>query len=264
VLVALLVLTAAQRAGQEGTISGTLRLNGVATAVTHVYASVAPGFFDKATEDVHVLFSDVALSDDERKDTFALARRARSGEARIVEIVIDAKGQPISGSLYAREFGGMISASGMHAFTRERLERTVVAGRLVVQPEGEFNGVRWSYDVTFTAPIPRPPTPAEIIVQLASPAARVVESHLGAIRAGQLAAVLARMTPDAAADFAGPTGAAAFAQMRADIPPDAKVVELIPQTDGSVLAKVEGHERGMLIGYTFRVALVGGEWKIAR
>ena len=58
--------------------------------------------------------------------------------------------------------------------------------------------------------------------------------------------------------------AAAFAQFRADMPPDSKVILLIPQTDGSVLAKVEGHERGALIGHTLRMVLDAGVWKVGQ
>jgi hypothetical protein len=72
------------------------------------------------------------------------------------------------------------------------------------------------------------------------------------------------MTPEAAADLSGPAGAAALAQLRADISTDAKLVELIAQADGSLLARVEGHERGMLVGYTFRVVETAGGWKISK
>jgi hypothetical protein len=261
---ALVALLLTQRAGQEGTIAGTLRLNGAPVAITHVYASAQPGFFDKNSEDVRVLFSDVPLSDAARTDTFALMKLARTGPARIVEVVIDAAGAAISGAIYAREFGGMVSVSGMHVFTRDRLERTAVAGRLAVTPDREFAGVRWAYDVTFSAPIPRPPTAAELAAQLSSPPAHAAEAHLAALRGGMLPVFLATMTPAAAADFSGTEGQTRFRDFRAEMPADAKVVELVPQTDGTVLAKIEGHERGILIGYTFRMVLDGQVWKVGK
>ena len=63
-LLALLALLAAlppRAAGQEGTVTGTLTLDGVPVAITHVYATAHPGFFDKKTEDIHVLLSDEVL-----------------------------------------------------------------------------------------------------------------------------------------------------------------------------------------------------------
>jgi len=95
-------LPAPQVAGREGTVTGTLTVEGVPVAITHVYATVQPGFFDKKTEDVHVLLSDVALSDEAREDVFELTKLAEKGEAHMVEITIDAQGSPIGGSLFAK------------------------------------------------------------------------------------------------------------------------------------------------------------------
>src|SRR5207247_524426 len=103
-----------QAAGREGTVTGTLTLNGASTPLAHVYASVEPGIFDKAAEDVHILLSDVPLPDDTRADTFAMIHLARDGKARVVEVIVDASGQVISGAIYAKNFDGMVSVTGMH------------------------------------------------------------------------------------------------------------------------------------------------------
>jgi hypothetical protein len=267
VLVALAIaaLTATpspQTAAQEGKVTGTLTINTTRVALAHVYAHAEPGMFDKAQEDVHILLSDVSLPDADRADPFALIHLARDGKARIVEVIVDASGSPIGGALFAREFDGMASVAGIHVFARERFERTTIAGRLSTREPGEFMGVTFEYDARFTAPIPRPPTAAEITASLASPPARAATAYLAAIRR-DLASLLATLTRASAAGFRGADASARFQQIRDDMPADSRVVALVPQTDGSVLATVEGHEHGIVIGHTLRVVRDGGVWKVS-
>jgi hypothetical protein len=254
----------AQAAGQEGSVTGTLTLDGVSVALTHVYASAQPGSFDKSTEDVHVLLSDVALSDAARADVFALIHLARDGKARILEIVIDATGLPIGGSIFAKNFDGHVSAAGMHHFDRERLERTQIAGRLSTDGPETFMGVTWQYDAHFSAPIPRKSTAAERAAALASPPARAAAAHLAALRRADLVGFLPTLSASAAADYRGPDGRDRLTALRADMPRDSRVVDLIAQTDGSVLAVVEGHQAGVVIGHTLKMVLDGGVWKVGK
>lgn len=241
-----------------------MTFNGVIVPVRHVYAAVRPGFFDKNADDIHVLLSDRPLADAVRDDTFALMALARDEGAHIIAVVIDADGDPISGSLYVPEVNAMISASGMHVFTREALERARIAGRLAVPDPRTFMGLTWAYDVRFTAPIPRPPSADELAAALASPPAQAAMRHVAALKANDRAAFLATMTDAAAAPYRGADGAAAFAAFRADMPDDARVVGLVPQTDGSVLVNVEGHEQGIVVAYELRLVREAGGWKVGQ
>ena len=261
-LIALALALPPQAAGREGTVNGTLALNGVPVAISHVYASAQPGFFDTKTDDIRLLFSDVPLSDDDRADVFALIHLGRDGKARILEIVLDKDGQAISGSICAKEFDGQVSVTGMHAFERERFEHAAIAGRLYMDAPHEFRNVTFQYDEHFSAPIPRPLTAADRAAALASPPARAAAAYVAAVRRGDLAAVQTGMTPDAAAAFRGPDGAAALADLRDDIPADAAVVELQPQTDGSILAKIEGHRDGIVVGRTLRMVETPSGWRV--
>ena len=247
-------------------MTGTLTLDGVPVPLTHVYATAQPGFFDKKKEDIHVLLSSVALSDEERGDVFALMELARQGKASAVEVVIDAEGSPIGGSLFAKAFDGMVSAAGMHDFERERLERSVIAGRLSVKEPHTFMGVTYQYDARFTAPIPRPPTADELAAALSSPAALAAGAYVAAVHAGQLPGLLATLTEGAAADYRGADAADRLKQLAADMPADSRVVGLAPQTDGSVLASIEGHraEDGMVIGYTLKMVKGGEGWRVGK
>jgi len=253
----------AQAAGREGTVAGTLTLDGVSTPLQHVYASVEPGFFDKSTEDVHILFSDVPLADDTRDDRFAMIHLARDGKAHILEVVVDQSGQPIGGSIFAKNFDGMVSVTGMHHLTRTRWERGLVEGRLHMDAPHPFMGVAFQYDATFAAPIPRSPTAAELEVALRTPPALAAAAYVAAVRRGELAAFLQTLTETARAEYRT-DGAARLRELRADLPGDARPTRVTPQTDGSVLVEVEGHRASdrMTIGYTLRMIAENGAWKV--
>jgi hypothetical protein len=263
-LIALALALPPQAAGREGTVTGALSLNGVPVTISHVWATAQPGFFDKKTEDIRLLFSDVAISDDDRADFFALIHLGRDGKARILEVVADKDAQVISGSIFAKEFDGQVSVTGMHHFERERFEHAAIAGRMYMDAPHEFMKVTFQYDLHFSAPIPRPLTAAERAAALASPPAHAAAAHLAAVRRGGLAGVQAGMTTDAATAFRGPDGAARLTDLRDDMPADAAVVELQPLTDGSILAKIEGHRDGIVIGYTLRMFETPDGWKVGK
>lgn len=219
---------------QDGTASGQLTVNAVTVPLTHAYANAQPGFFDKTHEDVRVLLSDVPLSKEALTDVFELMKLAREDRGHIVEVVIDASGSPISGAIYAKAFDGMISAAGMHKFTSDRVEHARIAGRLAVPEPHTFTGVTWQYDATFSATIPRPPTAEDVAAALASPPAKAAAAYV------------------------------ADAIKRGDMAKDTHVANVEKQADGSVLVSVEGHEKGIVIGYTLQVVQTAGVWKVAK
>ena len=261
--IALIGLWAAGVRAQEVRASGTLTINGSAVPLTYAYATPQPAFFDKNGEDVRVRLSSVPLAADVRNDDFALLKLARQGAARIVEVTVDAKGQPMTGAIYAREFNGMASLAGMHRFTPTKMDRTSIAGRMWVEAPHTFMKVTYVYDVTFTATIPRPPTAEERAAALASPPARAVEAYLTALRGGQLAAFVATLSKSAAAAYTGPTGESRFKQLRAEMPADAKPANVTTTEDGRTQVSIEGHQNGIVIEYVVTVVMEAGEWKIS-
>ena len=58
-LVAAVLLWAATSHAQPATATGTMTVNGKTFALRHVYASAQPGYFDKKSDDIRVLFTDV-------------------------------------------------------------------------------------------------------------------------------------------------------------------------------------------------------------
>jgi len=258
-LIALLLATPVVAGpGPDGTASGRLTLNGETVALTHAYARAQPGFFDRAQEDVCVLLSDVPLDAKAQEDTFARIRLGREGRARIVEVVLDAEGQPISGSFYAAAFHGNVSASGMHRFEATRFERKVVAGRLFMETPAEFMGVTYHYQATFEAPIPRPPTPEELAAELASPAGRAALAWLDAVREGRIEQVRALLAPSAS------WRDERLAELRAETPDDARVTGLARPSPDTAVATCQGTRAsdGVVLEWTVGLSLVDGTWRI--
>jgi hypothetical protein len=266
-LLALLIAASASRAiAEEGTASGSLTLNGETVALKYAYAAAQPGFFDKASEDIRVLLSDKPLSERARTDVFELTHMGRDGAARVVEVLLDAERRPIGGAIYALNFNGMVSMAGMHRFEPRRFERTGVAGRLFVEGPHEFNGVTFQYDATFSAELHRPPSAEELAAELASPPARAATAWLAAIRAGRLQAVLDLLAPGAAANWRDTAGQTRFAELRAETPPDSRVVSLARPTSATAIATVDGTRTGdgVVIESNIELALIDGTWKITR
>jgi hypothetical protein len=248
----------------EGTASGTLVLNGVSSRLSYAYATAKPGFFDKAGEDIHILLSDVPLSEAVRADVFDLIGLAREGKARAVEVVLGSSGQPISGAIFAPAFQGMASAAGIHEFEPTLVDRTHVAGRLWMDGPRTFGGVTFQYDVTFAATIPRPPSAAEVAAALASPPAQTAAAHLAAIRSGLLPAFLDTLGSALTARYAGRDGPAEFDALRSDTPPDSRVVALVQENPTRALATVQGSRDAIVIEYTLELVVEAGLWKVAR
>ena len=259
------LFAATQRAGaQQTNASGSLVLNGSRTLLKYAYAAAEPGFFDKAKEDIHVLLSDEPLADSDRSDTFRLIRLGRDNKAHIVEVVLNSEGNPISGAIYAEAFHGMLSVSGVHQFERRRLEPRLVEGRLHTDRVHDIAKVAYEYDATFTAVIPRPPTAEETAVALATPPAAAARDYLAAVIGGDLPAFLNTLDRSRAADYRGADGASRFAQLRAEMPKDARVTSLTRQSEAAATATIEGHDNGIAVEYLLKLVVEAGVWRIGK
>jgi hypothetical protein len=265
VLAAVLVAARTWPAVAEGEAAGSLVLAGQTVVLRYAYASARPGFFDKSKEDVRVLLSDVLLSESARDDVFELSHLGRDDRGHVLEVTIDAEGQPIGGAIYARAFDGMVSMAGMHRFERARFERALVAGRLFTEGVHEFSGVSFAYDATFSAVIPRPPTAEEVAAAIDSPPGRVATAWLAAIRAGRLPTILELLAPEAAAPWRAADAPARLTRARKEMPPDNRVVGLSRPTPETAVATVNGTRAsdGVTVESTVALILVGGVWKVS-
>ena len=246
---------------QADAASGQLRINGTGFTLRHVYVSTQPGFFDRTTEDIRLLFTDVALEEADRRDAFAPARLARTGKLHGVEVIVDPRGEPLTGALFVQAFNGMASVSGMHQFASRQMGSNRIAGRLFTDGPRTFAGITYEYEVTFAAAIPRQPTAAETAASLASPPAEAVTAHLAAMRQG-LDAFISTLTSGSAATYKGADALARLAALVRETPPDSRVVSLLQKDATAATATVQGHRRQIVIEFTLQLTLEGGRWKV--
>ena len=259
---ALLWATAAH--AQTAHATGGIKVNGRQFALHYAYASVQPGFFDKQTEDIRVLLTDVPVAEEARGDVFAVSRLAREGTLHGIEVVVDAKGEPMTGFLFLDAFAGMVSVAGVHQFERKTLERKLISGRMFTDGPRTFSGVSWEYDVTFSAEIARPPTKDEMAAALKSAPALAAIAHLKAIQAG-FDAFLATLTESSAASYRGPGGADRFKDVRSETPVDSRVVSLADGPNGTKVATVQAKRRdGVITEFFLTLRQEGTGWKVER
>lgn len=263
-IAAALLLCVCSAHAQSENATGGITVNGRHVALRHAYAAPQPGFFDKQTEDIRVLLTDVALDEEARRDTFSLARLAREGKLRGVEVVVNDKGEPMTGFLFLDAFDGLVSAAGMHEFEARQLERSIISGRMFTQGPRTFSGVTWEYDVTFSAAIPRPPTAEEAAAALKSAPGLAASAHLTAIQSG-FDAFVATLTAQSAASFRAPEGLNRFNEIRGETPADSRVVSLAPARDGSWIATVQAVRRDGVITESFlTIRQEANDWKVER
>lgn len=245
-----------------GTAAGSITLNGVAIPLSFSYANTQPGFLDTQSEDIRIILSEVALDAAARTDSITLGRLARQRGVHIVEVILDQEYRPLTGAIYATEFGGMVSVSGIHRFELSSSEHARVEGRLHTDGPREFMKVRYEYDVSFAAPIPRPPTPAEAAAALASPAGDAVRAYIAAVRANDLAAFRRTLGGDLLRQYDGAAGAAKFAALRRELPVAAEVVRVEGRSGGEVLAVIAGQTSGVALEFELTLARFAGVWLI--
>lgn len=148
----------------EGTAKGHMVVNGKSIELTHAYALARPDSFDKAKEELRVILSDAAISDDElRHDRDTLDKRAAGGSFHAISIVIGddmfGHGKSIDGNdIFTAEINnGWISTSGLDTIEVSSMDSAAVAGRAHMKSPHDFDDahVKFDYDVTFHAKIIR-------------------------------------------------------------------------------------------------------------
>jgi hypothetical protein len=250
----------------DGSASGSLTVNGDTAALRYAYASAQKGFFDKNTEDIRILLSDVELTEPVRNDTFALARLARAGTLHAVEVIVDASGEPLTGTIFVNAFNGMLSVSGVHRFANDALTRTRVACRLSMDAPGSLDRVTYRYEATFAAAIPRSPTAGELLAQQNSPPGRAAAAYLTALRQPDPLVLATLLTPADAAQYRGADGAQRFERLCAETPVDSHVIGVTlaaPASAARAEVLINGTRDGIVIEFTLTLVLQDGAWKVS-
>jgi hypothetical protein len=247
-----------------GEAKGTFTMNGQATPITHAYAIAEPDSSDKSKENVRVILSNVPLSP---KAVESWSDRMGMSDLKAVEIVFNPAGEIISGEF--RHPVKSFSATGMHEFTKEKLDAGAVAGRLKTSKPGEFFGTTYSYDVTFAAKVerkekPKPPNPAAAAAAEKSPQAKAYRAYEKALRAGDMAGIKKGVTAERAKQLdAEPKAKEMIGLIGMMMPKEIKILDL--KTEGPNAATLvlsgKGEGGGEETGEA-KMKVEGGAWKV--
>lgn len=141
----------------EGKADGKLIVDGKAVSLAFAYASAQPGFFDKKSEDIRVLLTDVPLTGKALEDDFTRINLVKQGKLHCLEVTIDAKQQPISVTVRHPSFKVSLSGGSTEdVFEARVFDGKVVDGRVFRKSPGKsFEDLEFTYDVTFSAAIVR-------------------------------------------------------------------------------------------------------------
>ena len=170
----------------------------------------------------------------------------------------------MSGFLFLDAFDGMVSVAGMHRFEPKTLEHRSIAGRAFTDGPRTFSGITWSYDATFSSAIARPPTAEETAASLKTEPALAAAAHLEAVQTG-FDAFVATLTASSAASYRASGGAERFKEVRAETPPDSRVVALVTGPNDTRIATVQSVRRdGVILESFLKLRLEGAVWKIER
>lgn len=249
----------AQGDALKGTAHGTLAVAGKGSPLDFAYA------VPQRNDEMLLILSDQSLSDKELKDVFERIHRAEAGEIHIVEITLDTKKNPIAVSVRHKAFttrGG--GGSTEDRFEQKTSDKNTIAGRVYRSSPGEFDGVTYSYDATFTAPIWRKPPPT-LSGEGAknSPQASAALAFLKAGRAGDVAGVKKMSVASSIADLDGPMGKDIIEMMKlGPDPAKAKITRVDVHGDNAEVTLEQGTKESMETT-TVKLALEKGQWKVS-
>lgn len=242
-----------------GEANGALVVAGRTTPLAHAYAVPQRG------GETLLILTDEPLDDKALKDVFERIHRADEGKLHGVEMILDSKKTPISVSIRHDAFrahgGGYSSAE--HFEPRDS-GPGVIAGRIYRTEPGEFAGVAYTFDATFTAPLRREPAPTlSGVAARKSPPARAAIAFFKAGRAGDVVGVKRSVVSDRAGDFEGPEGKKLMEAFQlAPDPARATITRVDVRGDEAEVTFVTTSKDSTETS-TVKLRLDGGKWKVS-
>jgi hypothetical protein len=248
-----------------GEAKGTFTMNGQATPITHAYAIAEPDSSDKSKENVRVILSNVPLSP---KAVESWSDRMGMSDLKAVEIVFNPAGEIISGEF--RHPVKSFSATGMHEFTKEKMDAGAIAGRLKMSKTDDFFGTKYTYDVAFNAAVvhkakPAPPNPAAAAAAEKSPQAKAYRAYEKSLRAGDLAAIKKGLSAERAKQMdAEPKAKEMIGLVQMMMPKEIKILDVKPEGASAATLLVSGPSAmdGKPTSGEVKMKLEGGAWKV--
>ena len=249
----------AQEVAVRKTAHGTLEVAGKGSPLEYAYA------VPQRNDELLVILSDQPLTDKELKDVFERIHRAEAGEIHTVEIILDAKKQPISVSVRHKEF----MTRGGGGSTEDRYEQTTsdkntIAGRVYRNSPGEFDGVKFNYDATFTATIWKEPAPTYSgAAAKNSPQAKAALAFLKAGHTGDVAGVKKLIVASSVADLEGPMGKDIIDMMKLGPDPAKAKITRVDVKGESAEVTIEQGTKESMTTTTIKLTLENGQWKVS-
>jgi hypothetical protein len=256
---ALTLALLARAPAARGEAKGELVVAGKSTPLAYAYAVPQRG------GETLLILTDEPLTDKSIKDVFERIHQADDGKLHAVEMILDSKKTPISVSIRHDAFrahGGGYSSS--EHFEPLASEPGTLAGRIYRSEPGEFVGVAYTFDATFTAPLWREPAPTLGGAAAArSPQAKVAIAFFKAGRAGNVAGVKKCVVSERVKDFDGPEGKKLMEVFQfAPDPARAKITRLDVQGDSAEVT-FETTSKGSTETSTVKLKLENGRWKVS-
>lgn len=146
-----LCLLAAPAAAQE--VRGTLTANGRSATLGHAAAFEVDSELEKGYLDVVVVLSDRRLTAADARSVDRLEALARRGELAALVVRLNPDAKVLSAMPLHAAFTTFIRSAAFVRWKPSALDEKRVAGRLWTDGVQDAFGQKWSYDVTFAAPI---------------------------------------------------------------------------------------------------------------
>jgi len=155
-----LLVFAGAAAAQD--VKGSLTTNGKSAALTYATAYEVDSGLEKGYMDVVVVLSDRALAPADARDPDRLEALARKGGLAGLVVRLNPDARILSAAPLHSAFTTFIRSAVFVRWTPSVFDEKRVAGRFWTEGTQSDFGQKWSYDVTFSAPIALDPAAATL------------------------------------------------------------------------------------------------------
>jgi hypothetical protein len=265
--ISMLSIAMASQNSNTSNAEGLLTVAGNKVQLQNAYAMAQPGFFDKTSEDIMVIVTNIPLSDKAVEDRWERSALISEGTLKSVEIVINSKQQPISVSVRHPAFKASPSGfSSNYILELKIFNEKNVEGRMYCKTEQEFFDTVYTFDFTFKAEIRRkkelpPPTEADKDAAANCPQIAVYLEFVKAVNAGDVETLKKILAADVARELDGPDGKEILEFMQMFNPPQAEFQRIIVKGDSATLL-LGAQDEGTELKGTIEFIMEGNQWKV--
>jgi hypothetical protein len=152
----------------DGGAAGTLKVDGATVKLAYAIARTKPNAFDEKKKDVVVLLTQQPVSAEMFIDDQRLFKAVSDGSVQGLLVTIDSDEKPYALQLLHPKAGIQMSGSGFLNFDATDFSDTHVAGKFFTTSEQDSMEHKYSYDVSFAAPVQTIAIPSELTVDASS------------------------------------------------------------------------------------------------